>query len=63
MIHWSDLGAAIALLFVLEGLLPLIAPRRFRESLLAAARLEDRALRLLGFVSMLGGVLFLYWVR
>jgi uncharacterized protein YjeT (DUF2065 family) len=63
MIQWSDLGAAIALVFVIEGLLPLLAPRRFRETLLAATRLDDRALRLTGFASMIGGALLLYWIR
>lgn len=63
MIQWSDLGAAVALVLVFEGLMPLIAPRQFRVALLQAGRLEDRVLRALGLGSMLAGVLLLYWVR
>lgn len=63
MMQWVDLGAAVALILVIEGLLPLLAPQRFRETLLAATRLDDRAFRLLGLVSMISGVLLLYWVR
>lgn len=63
MLQWSDLGAALALVFVVEGVLPLLSPRRFRAAMLAATRLEDRALRVLGLTSMVGGVLLLYWIR
>ena len=63
MINWSDLGTALALLLVIEGLLPLLAPRGFREALLAAVRLDDRMMRVFGLGSMIAGVLLLYWVR
>lgn len=63
MLQWSDLGAALALVFVVEGMLPLLSPRHFRFTMLAATRLEDRALRVLGLTSMVGGVLLLYWIR
>lgn len=63
MLQWSDLGAALALVFVVEGVLPLLSPNRFRATMLAATRLEDRALRVLGLTSMVGGVLLLYWIR
>jgi len=63
VIHWSDLGAALALVLVLEGLLPLLAPRQFRVALLEAGKLDDRALRVIGLASLLAGVLLLSWVR
>lgn len=63
MLNWSDLGAALALVLVIEGLLPLMAPQGFREAMLAATRLDDRVLRVVGLVSMIAGVLLLYWVR
>ena len=63
MIHWSDLGAALALVFVIEGLLPLLSPRRFRETMLSAMKLDDRMLRILGLASMIGGVALLWIVR
>ena len=63
MFDWSDLGAALALVLVVEGLLPLLSPRRFREALIAAMQMSDRTLRILGFTSMVAGVLLLYSVR
>lgn len=60
---WQDFGAALALVMVIEGLLPFLDPARCRESLLRVARLEDSTLRTVGFVSMLAGVLLLYFAR
>ncbi len=63
MLDWVDLGAALALVLVIEGLLPLLSPRGFREAMLAAVQLDDRVLRVLGLVSMATGALLLYWIR
>jgi uncharacterized protein YjeT (DUF2065 family) len=60
---WRDFGAALALVMVIEGLLPFLSPARCRESLLRAARLPDATLRTLGLASMLAGLLLLYYVR
>lgn len=50
---------AIALALVLEGLLPLISPRTWRQAFERAVRLRDGQLRFLGLASVLGGVLLL----
>lgn len=63
MINWVDLGSAIALVLVIEGLLPLLSPAKFRTSMLAAVQLNDRVLRAVGFVSMCAGALMLFLVR
>lgn len=63
MIDWSDLGTALALVLVIEGLLPLLSPKNFRQALLAAVQMNDRVLRTVGIISMTVGVLLLYWVR
>ncbi len=60
---WQDLWAALALVLVCEGILPFLDPRRFRQSLLNAARLPDRTLRAFGLAAMAGGVFLLYLVR
>jgi len=62
-ISWTDLFAGFALAMVLEGLLPFLSPRHFRQSLITAAQLPDGALRLLGLLCMVAGLLTLYWVR
>ena len=60
---WNDLLAALALLLVIEGILPFLNPQALRTTLLQMSKLDDRALRLLGLGSMLAGVALLYWVR
>lgn len=57
--QWADLLRALALVLVLEGLLPFLGPARFRETLLRMANLNDRALRLIGLGSMIGGLVLL----
>ena len=56
---WDDIGRALALLLVLEGLMPFLSPRRFRKGLLDIASLEDRWMRAAGLACMLGGLLIL----
>jgi len=60
---WNDLLAAIALLLVMEGILPFLNPRALRATLQQMLKLDDRALRLIGLGSMLLGLALLYWVR
>ena len=60
---WHELAIALCLLCVLEGLLPFLSPRRWRDTMLAAAQLDDRSMRLVGLVSMMLGVAMLYWIR
>lgn len=60
---WSDLAAAVALLLVLEGLLPLLAPRRYRLYLIEVARLSEGSLRIFGLVVVVLGLVLLTWVR
>ncbi|MBL1259219.1 MAG: DUF2065 domain-containing protein [Thiotrichaceae bacterium] len=60
---WQELWIALALLLVIEGILPFISPKGLRESLLKMACLSDRTLRIGGLVCMVSGVLLLYLVR
>ncbi|TVQ90210.1 MAG: DUF2065 domain-containing protein [Chromatiaceae bacterium] len=60
---WHHLLLALALMFVLEGVLPFLAPDTFRRMLLEAAGHNNRSLRLLGLVSMGAGVGLLYLVN
>jgi uncharacterized protein YjeT (DUF2065 family) len=60
---WDDLIRAIALVLVLEGILPFLSPDGWRQAMIQAGRLSDKALRTVGFVSMLFGVLILYLTR
>ncbi len=60
---WHVLPAAIALVFIIEGLLPFLSPGRWRAMLSLAERLDDGSIRRIGLVSMLLGVALLYVVN
>ncbi len=60
---WQDLLAALALVFVIEGILPFLNPQALRRMLVMVEQLDDRALRMTGLASMVCGLLLLYWVR
>jgi uncharacterized protein YjeT (DUF2065 family) len=60
---WSDLLAALALVLVIEGMVPFLNPQSLRRMLETVSQLDDRTLRITGLVSMLCGVVMLYIVR
>ncbi|MFP5506978.1 MAG: DUF2065 domain-containing protein [Gammaproteobacteria bacterium] len=59
----DTLLAALALMLVVEGILPFLSPGGFRRTLQGIGQMDDRSLRITGLVSMLSGVLLLYLVR
>ena len=63
MDFWQVLPVAIALVFIIEGMLPFISPNRWRAMLAVAAQLDDRMIRNIGLGSMLFGVVILYVVH
>lgn len=48
---------------VIEGMVPFLSPQAVRRMLETMSQLDDRTLRVTGFVSMLCGVVMLYLVR
>ena len=60
---WEDLLAALALVLVIEGLMPFLSPGGFRRTMEQVSRIPDRTLRTIGLVSMAAGVGLLYVVR
>ncbi len=60
---WRDLLAALALMLVLEGILPFLNPRRYRDLIRMLDQMDDATVRRIGLVSMLIGVGLLYLVR
>lgn len=60
---WHDLLVALCLVFVLEGILPFVSPRQWRQTVLMLVQLEDRKLRTMGLISMLLGTVVLYIVN
>jgi uncharacterized protein YjeT (DUF2065 family) len=61
--HITDLLAAIALFFVLEGIIPFLNPNGMKRALEKLITLGDRELRIAGLGSMLVGVAILFIVR
>ncbi len=60
---WTEILTAVALVLVIEGLIPFSGPSRYRQLVAQMAQLSDNALRTVGLVSMLAGLLLLYVVR
>ncbi|MFP5357206.1 MAG: DUF2065 domain-containing protein [Gammaproteobacteria bacterium] len=60
--EWADLGRALALVLILEGLLPFLAPARWRLMLAQIARLDDRVLRTVAMVAIGVGLILLQWL-
>lgn len=59
----QDLWAALALVMVIEGLMPFASPQVWRQALARLIELDDRRLRLVGAASMGCGLALLYVVR
>jgi hypothetical protein len=55
--------AAFALVLVIEGLLPLFAPRLWRESFRKLVLLTDGQLRFIGIVSVVFGLAGFWLIR
>lgn len=60
---WQVFPVALALVFVIEGLLPFISPQRWRVMIARVVHLDDRNIRRFGLFSMLFGVAMLYLVH
>lgn len=60
---WHKLAVAVALVFVIEGMIPFIAPGRWRNMVQVIADLDDRTMRGMGLFSMLLGLALLYLVN
>ncbi len=55
---------AFALMLVIEGVLPFLAPTAWREAFARMIQFNDGQIRFMGLLSMLGGLLLLlFFVR
>lgn len=57
----STLGPALALLLVIEGVVPFFSPSSWRSAMLRVTSMADGQIRFVGMASMLAGLL-LYWL-
>jgi uncharacterized protein YjeT (DUF2065 family) len=56
----SDVLTALALVLILEGLLPGLAPSTWLKVMSDAAKMGPQGIRIAGIVSMLSGALLLF---
>jgi len=62
-LDWTDLFAALAIVCIIEGVMPFINPQGVKRLLGRLASMEERELRLGGFFSMAVGLVILFLVR
>ncbi len=62
-LDWDDLFAALAIVLVIEGIMPFLNPAGTKRLLAQLSALGDRELRVSGFISMVLGVAVLFFVR
>ncbi len=60
---WQTILTAIALVLIIEGIMPFISPHHCRKMMVAMTRCSDRALRIMGLIAMLVGVVLMYLVH
>jgi uncharacterized protein YjeT (DUF2065 family) len=61
--HWQEILTAVALLLVIEGMLPFVGPQVYKQLVAQIARLGDNQLRAFGLTSMIAGLVLLFFVR
>ena len=54
---------ALALMLILEGVLPFLAPNLWRDTFRRITQMTDGQIRFVGLSSMLIGLLLLLWTR
>ena len=59
----TTLIMALALMLILEGVLPFLAPNLWRDTFRRITQLSDGQIRFVGLSSMIVGLLILAWVR
>ncbi|VAW83758.1 hypothetical protein MNBD_GAMMA16-987 [hydrothermal vent metagenome] len=60
---WTELWTAIALLLVIEGIIPFLSPHIMRQALVSMLSMDDNTLRISGLVSMVAGAVLLYILK
>ena len=60
---WHTLWLALALVLVLEGILPFLSPEGWRQTFLKLLQLRDGQLRFFGLTSILLGLITLWFLN
>lgn len=60
--NWQDLLTAVALLLILEGLLPFASPESIKKVYKAMVETPESTLRMIGLASIVAGLILLYLI-
>ena len=60
---WTELWIALALVLVIEGLLPAMSPESYRRAMVSVSQLDRRSIRTMGMLSMIAGAILLYFLK
>ena len=56
---WHEIAIAFCLMLVIEGIIPFLAPNRWRRMLMMLDQIDDNTMRWIGLASMLTGTVLL----
>ena len=56
---WENFLSAIALMLILEGMLPFLSPQTWREAFRKLIEINDQQIRFVGLTSMIIGLVLL----
>lgn len=59
----QDLYVALALVLVIEGIMPFVSPEKWRVSVMMIAQQSDKVIRMIGLGAMLLGLLLVTLIR
>jgi len=62
-VYFTEIVTAIALVLIIEGMLPFVGPGKYKQLVAQVAQLSDNQLRTFGLSTMIAGVLLLFFVR
>jgi len=60
---WETFLMAVALMLILEGMLPFLSPQTWREAFRKLIEINDNQIRFIGLTSMLIGLMILLLVN
>jgi len=62
-VNWTDLLTALALVMVVEGIIPFLSPQGYKNTVQQMLSMPDKTLRSIGLGLMIAGVIALFLVR
>jgi uncharacterized protein YjeT (DUF2065 family) len=60
---WTEILTALALVLIIEGMVPFVGPGRYRQIVAQIAGLSDNHLRTVGLIVMIAGLVLLFLAR